>query len=182
MTKSRTRKPVSGSRKWNSRQTEGGPLSRELITVQFIRLADFLERSARVVFSQSSGFSELEWRVLAWACETPPLSINDLAARVHRGAAQVSRAVQKLVSAGLLNRANRRGGPGVSITATALGATVYGPLVALARQRNAEIIKGLSQEDLRTVERCVAAMIDNALKQLARTQGQQSETPGRARK
>ena len=167
----RKRKTTPHVPAWNSRDTEGGPLSRELLTIKIVRLVDIIERGGRIVFTQASGFSDLEWRVLAWACETPPLSVNDLAARVHRGAAQVSRTVQKLVNAKLLHRTNRAGGPGVSIKATPLGVSVYGPLVALARQRDAEMIKGLSEADQRTMERCVATMTDNALKQLARLQG-----------
>jgi len=179
MNRSRNRKKKAAPPKWNSKDIEGGPLSRELLTIQLIRLADFIGRSGRIAFPRTSGFSDFEWRVLAWACETPPLSINDLSALVHRGAAQVSRTVQKLVTAGLLRRASRAGGPGVSITATPLGATVYGPLVALARQRNAEIIEGLSEVDLRTMERCVSVMTRNALALLARDQALQSETADR---
>jgi len=180
MSSKRNRKKPAAPPKWNRKDIEGGPLSRELLTIKLIRLVDFIGRSGRIAFPRTSGFSDFEWRVLAWACETPPLSINDLSALVHRGAAQVSRTVQRLVAAGLLRRASRAGGPGVSITATPLGVTVYGPLVTLARQRNAEIIRGLSQEDLRVLERCVSLMTRNALALLARDQQLQSEAPERA--
>jgi DNA-binding MarR family transcriptional regulator len=176
MSRVRNRKKTARPPKWNSKDIEGGPLSRELLTIKLLRLVDFIGRSGRIAFPRTSGFSDFEWRVLAWACETPPLSINDLSALVHRGAAQVSRTVQRLVAAGLLHRASRAGGPGVSITATPLGVTVYGPLVALARQRNAEIIEGLSEEDLRVLERCVSVMTRNALTLLARNLEPQSET------
>ena len=149
---------------------EGGPLSRELVSIQIVRLADFIERSGKIAFARSTGFSDFEWRVFIWVCETPPVSINELSALVHRGAAQVSRTVQKLVAAGLLHRANRAGGPTVSITPTRLGLTLYGPLVALARERNAEIIEGLSAEELQTLEKCVALMTRNAVALLVRNQ------------
>lgn len=149
---------------------EGGPLSRELVSIQIVRLADFIERSGKIAFARSTGFSDFEWRVFIWVCETPPVSINELSALVHRGAAQVSRTVQKLVAAGLLHRANRAGGPTVSITPTRLGLTLYGPLVTLARERNAEIIEGLRADELKTLEKCVTVMIRNALALLTRNQ------------
>src|SRR5262245_38813565 len=110
---------------------EGGPLSRELVSIQIVRLADFIERSGRLVFARHTGFSDFEWRVFIWVCEAPPVSINELSALVHREAAQVSRTVQKLVAAGLLDRANVAGGPTVAITPTQRGLKLYGPLVAL---------------------------------------------------
>jgi DNA-binding MarR family transcriptional regulator len=154
-------------------------LSRELLTVKLVRLVEFLSRAAALAFPRVSGLSDFEWRVVAWSCETPGLSINDLAALLHRGAAQVSRAVKKLVAAGLLARASRRGGPGVRISPTALGRTVYGPLAALARQRNAEMIAGLAPRELRLLERCIATMMANVLAQLAREQ--QLQVRGRRR-
>jgi len=154
---------------------EGGPLSRELVSIQFVRLGDYIERSARLAYGRHTGFSDFEWRVFMWVCETPPVSINELSALVHRGAAQVSRTVQKLVSAGLLHRANRAGGPTVSITPTRLGLTLYGPLVALARERNVEIVAGLSEAELHVLDKCVTVMIRNALAMLAREQKGPSE-------
>jgi DNA-binding MarR family transcriptional regulator len=152
------------------RGDEGGPLSRELLTVKLVRLVDFLSRAASLAFPRVSGLSDFEWRVVAWSCETPGLSLNDLSALLHRGAAQVSRTVKKLVAAGLLNRVSRRGGPGVLISPTPLGRAVYGPLAALARERNAEIVAGLTPRQIRLLERCIATMMSNVLAQLGREQ------------
>jgi DNA-binding MarR family transcriptional regulator len=150
-------------------------LSRELLTVKLVRLVDFQSRAASLAFPRVSGLSDFEWRVVAWACETPGLSINDLSALLHRGAAQVSRTVKKLVAAGLLDRVSRRGGPGVLISPTPLGCTVYGPLAALARERNAEIIAGLTPRQLLLLERCIATMMSNVLAQLGREQQLQAQ-------
>jgi DNA-binding MarR family transcriptional regulator len=154
---------------------EGGPLSRELVSIQIVRLADFIERSGRLAYSRRTGFSDFEWRVFIWVCETPPVSINELSALVHRNAAQVSRTVQKLVAARLLHRANRASGPTVSITPTRLGLTLYAPLVALARERDTEIVAGLSAEELRILEKCIARMSRNAVAILAREQQGEAE-------
>ena len=148
------------------RGDEGGPLSRELISLRLVRLVDFIHRSASRAFPRASGLSDFEWRVAALVCEMPQLSINDLAALLHRGVAQVSRTVKKLVAAGLLHRTNRTGGPGVLITPTRLCRTVYGPLEQLARQRNAAIIAGLSATELKVLEHCIEVMTANAFAQL----------------
>lgn len=145
-----------------------GVLSRELISLRVLALVDFMNRSRSLAYPRASGFSDFEWRVLARVCESPGTSINDLASLLHRGVAQVSRAVKRLVAAGVLHRQSRAGGPGVSITPTRLGRTIYGPLVALARERNAAIIAGLTKEELGTLEHCISVMIDNAMAQLSR--------------
>jgi DNA-binding MarR family transcriptional regulator len=152
------------------RGDEGGPLSRELTSLRLMRLVDFMNRSASRAFPRVSGLSDFEWRAVARVCETPRLSVNELSALLHRGVAQVSRTVKKLVAAGLLHRANRTGGPGVLITPTRLGRTVYAPLERLARQRNAAIVAGLSAEELEVLDHCIAIMTANALAQLAREQ------------
>ncbi|HEY4211271.1 MAG TPA: MarR family transcriptional regulator [Steroidobacteraceae bacterium] len=148
--------------------SDGGPLARELLMIRMIHLLDVVTRSGSLAYPRISGFSDFEWRVLARACETPPLSINDLGILLHRGVAQVSRTVKKLVRAGLLHRTHCGGGPGVAITPTDLGQTVYEPLVELARQRNAELVSGLSTDDLRTLDHCVRVMMRNSLAQLSR--------------
>jgi len=160
------------------RGDEGGPLSRELTSVRLVRLVDFMSRAASLAFPRVSGLSDFEWRIVAWVCEMPPLSINDLAELLHRGVAQVSRTVKKLVAAGLLHRASRGGGPGVLITPTRLGRTVYGPLESLARQRNAAIIAGLGPDELKVLDHCIVVMMNNALEQLAREQRLQSQEGG----
>jgi DNA-binding MarR family transcriptional regulator len=82
--------------------------------------------------------------------------------------------VKKLVAAGLLHRANRTGGPGVLITPTPLGRTVYGPLEKLARKRNAALVAGLSDGELRVLDHCITVMTDNARAQLVREQRPQT--------
>ena len=179
MTTSR-REPRRAARAVLHRGDLAGPLSRELITVKLVRLVEFLNRAASLAFPRVSGLSDFEWRVVAHACELPGLSINDLSALVHREASQVSRTVKKLVAAGLLDRVNRSGGPGVLISPTLLGRTAHRTLAALARQRNAEIIAGLEPSQIRVLEQCIARMSANVLAQLAREQQLESRADRRA--
>lgn len=158
-----------------SRGDEGGPLGRELTSLRLMRLVDFIQRSASRAFPRVCGLSNFEWRMLTLVCEMPRLSINDMAALLQRGVGQVSRTVKKLVTAGLLHRANRTGGPGVLITPTPLGRTVYGPLEKLARQRNSAIIAGLSDAELGVLDHCIAVMTANSRAQLAHEEGMQGQ-------
>jgi DNA-binding MarR family transcriptional regulator len=168
-------KKVKPAKPMLHRGGEGDSLSRELTSLRLVRLVDFMSQSASRAFPRVSGLSDFEWRVVAWVCQTPRLSINDLSARLHRGVAQVSRTVKKLVAAGLLHRANRTGGPGVLITPTRLGRIVYGPLEQLARQRNAAIVAGLSAKELKVLDHCITIMTANALALLAREQRLQAD-------
>lgn len=156
------------------RSDDGTPLSRELTTLRLMQLVDFINRSASREFPRLSGLSDFEWRAVALVCETPRLSINDLSSVLHRGVAQVSRTVKKLVAAGLLHRAKRNGGPGVLISPTPLGRTIYDPLERHARKRNAAFVAGLSAADLKVLDRCIAIMTPNARALLEREQGLQA--------
>src|SRR6516164_8497429 len=89
---------------------EGGPLSRRLVGVSLKRLVDFLHRASSLRYTRASGLSDFEWRVLAWVCEAPGQSLGSLAAHLHRGVAQTSRTVKRLVTMGLLHSRGRGGG------------------------------------------------------------------------
>lgn len=156
----RPRDPEDGALR---KDLEGGPLSRELLTIQLIRLGEFMVRYCHSSLMRHASLTELELRVLIFSCEVPPVSVNELSKLVHRGAGQVSRVVQKMVDAGLLHRANRGGGPTVSITPTALGREVYGPLVEMTRAMDGQLMQGIAASDRPTLERWVARLTHNAV-------------------
>jgi DNA-binding MarR family transcriptional regulator len=161
------------------RSDDGTPLSRELTTLRLMQLADFINRSASREFPRVSGLSDFEWRAVAQVCESPRLSISDLSAVLHRGVAQVSRTVKKLIAAGVLERAKRPGGPGVLISATTLGRTVYDPIEQLVRQRNAALITGLSAAQLKILDHCIETMMPNAQALLDHELQRQTAKPSR---
>src|ERR1700743_3009447 len=78
------------------RGDETGPLARELTSVRLARLVHFMNRSASRAYPRVSGLSDFEWRAVAFVCETPRISINDLSARLHRDVGEVSRTVKKM--------------------------------------------------------------------------------------
>lgn len=154
---------------------EGGPLSRQLFIVRLSRLTRYIRRGSDLLYPRVSGLSDFEWRLLARACETPGLSVSELGALMERGVAQVSRTAKRLVAAGLLRRDHVGGGPGVAISPTPLGRTVYAPLVELAIKADRELTAGLSDSDLRVLDRIINVMTENALARIAREQALQSE-------
>jgi DNA-binding MarR family transcriptional regulator len=152
------------------RGDEGGPLSRRLIVVRVIQLARFIRRGADLLYPRVSGLSDFEWRLLARVCETPGLSVSELGAQMELSIAQASRGVKRLVLAGLLRRENIGGGPGVAISPTPLGRTVYAPLVELAIEADRELTAGISEADLQALDRIIVTMTRNALARVAREQ------------
>ena len=157
---------------------EGGPLSRRLVSVRITRLVDFMGRSGVLAFNRITGMSDFEWKILARVCETPPLSINELGGLLNRNVGQVSRTVKRLVGAGLLRRENKGGGPGVLITPTPLGRTVYAPLVQVAVERDVVLTQGFSAEEMAALVGYVERLTANALALLAQEQALQAGQNG----
>jgi DNA-binding MarR family transcriptional regulator len=149
---------------------EGGPLSRQLVNVKLVWLADFLTRASSLRYPRASGLSDFEWRVLAWVCETPDLSLGELAAHLHRGVAQTSRTVKRLVGMGLVQSRGRGGGPGVVISPAPRGRIVYEPMTALAAEADRALLSGLSKAEVEELRRVVTVLTENALAILAKEQ------------
>lgn len=145
-------------------------LSRQLAHIALQQLARLIQSGSGLAYSRVSGLSEFEWRVLARVCDMPGLSINELGKIMQRGVPQVSRTVKRLVGQGLLIRESLGGGPGVAISPTAEGRRVYAPLVDLAFRSERDLTAGLTQTELKALDRIITVMMENALVRLAREQ------------
>lgn len=156
------------------RGEEGGPLSRQLAHIGLQQLVRLIRLGSGMRYSRVSGLSDFEWRVLARVCDMPGLSINELGVILGRGVAQVSRTVKRLVGLGLLRRENLGGGPGVAISPTPAGEAAYAPLVEVAAESERDLTAGLSEDELRTLDRIIRVMSENALARLAHEQQLQS--------
>ena len=152
------------------RGEEGGPLSRQLSHIGLQQLVRLIRLGSSMHYSRVSGLSDFEWRVLARACDMPGLSINELGVLLERGVAQVSRTVKRLVGLGLLRRENVGGGPGVAISPTPAGEAAYAPLVEVAMNSERDLTAHLTPGEMKTLERIIAVMTENALARLAREQ------------
>ena len=149
---------------------EGGPLSRQLVGVSLKRMVQFLNRASSLRYTRASGLSDFEWRLLARLCETPELSLGELAMHLRCGGAQASRTVKRLVAAGLVHSRGRGGGPGVIISPTAEGREAYAPLIALAAEADRALLAGLSEDEIEGLRRCIEVLTENALATLAHEQ------------
>lgn len=153
-----------------SRGEQGGRLSRQVAHVGLLQLARLIRRGSALIYTRASGLSEFEWRVLARVCDMPGLSMNELGIVLEHGVPQVSRTAKRLVALGLLRRDNVGGGPGVAIHPTAAGEAAYAPLVELALKGERELTAGLTPEELKTLDRIIKVMTENAMARLAREQ------------
>ena len=152
------------------RGEEGGALSRRLSHIALQQLVRHIHRGSGMAYQRISGLSEFEWRILARVCDAPGLSINELGVVMGSGVGQVSRTVTRLVALGLLSRERLGGGPGVAVSPTERGMEAYAPMVRLAEASEAELVAGLTEKELKTLDRIIAVMTENALVRLAREQ------------
>lgn len=145
-------------------------LSRKLSHIGLQQLVQHIRRGSGLAYARVSGLSDFEWRILARVCDIPGLSINELGSVMDRSVAHVSRTVKRLAGLGLVERQAVRGGPGVAINPTAAGEQAYAPLIELAVESERQLTEGLSDEELKALQRVISVMRDNALARLAREQ------------
>ena len=86
--------------------------------------------------------------------------------------------MKRLVNLGLLKREKVGGGPGVAISPTPQGLEAYAPLVALAEDSERQLTTGLTQAEMKTLNRIITVMSENALQRLGHEQ--QAQRPPQA--
>jgi DNA-binding MarR family transcriptional regulator len=110
-------------------------------------------------YSAEFGLSIPEWRVVAVVGGFAPLSSNEICARTEMDKAKVSRAVTRLVSAGLLTR---RPDPAdqrlIRLAFTAKGRKVYDAIVPRARALERELTEALKPDERAALERALAKL------------------------
>lgn len=127
-----------------------------LFTTRMFGLLDTMRRSGTLAYRRGFGLSMVEWRIVTQLGVHSPLSLNDLAERIILDRGQLSRTVKQMVGRGLLVSRRRPGGPAIMITLSGEGQQLYRRLVALAAERNAFLVAGISEADLA----CASAVID----------------------
>ena len=107
------------------------------------------------------GLSIPEWRVMAVVGGFAPLSSNEVCRRTEMDKAKVSRAVTRLVAAGLLARrpdeTDRRL---ITLSFTAKGRRTYEAIVPLALALERELTAALEPGERRTLERILDKLRD----------------------
>jgi DNA-binding MarR family transcriptional regulator len=112
-------------------------------------LANLLKRGAILRYKRLAGLSSVEFGLVASLGRRPPLSVVRLAEAVGMDKGQISRALAGLVSRKLVVRAvNPRDNREVLVSLTPSGLAAHEAIVAGARERNARLLAGLSEDDV----------------------------------
>jgi len=121
------------------------------------------------LYADRFGLSIPEWRVMAILGRHPNATANVIAEQGAMDKVQVSRAVSRLSSAGILDREiDGRDRRRIKLRLSRSGERIYRAIVPLARGYEAELLAGLSVEDRRGLARILAALSARALTLAAR--------------
>lgn len=131
-------------------------------------LANVISRSVAAIYEERFGLSIPEWRVMAVLGleeEGPePVSANSVAARTAMDKVQVSRAIARMVQAGLVSRdtdsADRRRS---ALALTAKGRAVYREIVPAALRYEAELLETLDGDELAALDHLLAKLYAAAM-------------------
>lgn len=111
-------------------------------------LANTVTRALADLYESEHDLSIAEWRLLAILARFGPVSANGVCARSAMDKVRVSRAVQRAVSRGLVDRTTDPDDRRRSVlTLTAQGRAIYNRIVPLAREREAQILSALSKAE-----------------------------------
>ncbi len=104
-------------------------------------------------YETAFGISIPEWRVMAVLGRYAPASSQDICTRTAMDKAKVSRAVTRLVSAGLVNRKDNPLDQRQNMLALSRkGRGVYQQIVPLARAIEREVLETLTAEEVRQLD------------------------------
>lgn len=143
------------------REIGAGPL-RGLVTIRMVSIFSLLRRAEIQAHRKLFGLSEIEWQILTFAGQRAPFSLNRLAALTTKDEGQLSRAVKKMVSRGLLSRDRKPGGPAIEIDLSDQGRTVYEGMVKRAIARDRWLTEELAPEDIEALWRVTDNMAGKA--------------------
>jgi len=125
-------------------------------------LATTIARAATLAYKRQTGLSSYEWRVIANVAARLEVTFVGLVAHVGSDKAQVSRALDSLVSSGLLARVRAdRAGP-ESIVLTPLGVETHAVLLADALRRSAVLLSDLKASQRQRLQTYLNRLIANA--------------------
>jgi DNA-binding MarR family transcriptional regulator len=142
-----------------------------LVSNRLLALATLLRRSASLLYRRELGLSQVEWRILAIVGDHAPLTLGALVGILGLDKGQLSRGVSALVKRRILARIpDRQDSREVHIALTARGQETFEALIALALERNRQLVAGLSRTDIAKLRAVLDKLLVNARIMLADTQ------------
>jgi DNA-binding MarR family transcriptional regulator len=126
-------------------------------------LTNTMSRAFARRYGQRFGLSIPEWRVMAVLGRFAPLSANEVAERTAMDKVRVSRAVARLMKAGLIDRAtdsdDRRRS---ALKLSRAGRRMHEGIIPMARQIEAALLARLSPAERNALDELVAKLMDRA--------------------
>lgn len=118
-------------------------------------VSDAIARLYRARF----GLTVPEWRAIAVLARFAPLTAGGVCEKTRMDKVTVSRALTRLVAAGLVRRATDPGDARKArLALSRTGKTLHARIAPLARQREAELLDGLSGEDREFLDRLLGIL------------------------
>lgn len=122
-------------------------------------LANTVSSSIARVYARRFGLSVPEWRVMAVLGMAPPLTAGDIAGRTAMDKVRVSRAVARLLRAGLIDRRIDAGDRRRAFLALSRkGRRVYREIIPLALGAESQLMAALGPEERRQLDALVAKL------------------------
>lgn len=143
-------------------------MNRELILEDFLPyrlaiLSHTVSTSIARAYDQRFGLTIPEWRVIAILGRFPGLSAVEVAERTMMDKVAVSRAVTKLIESGRVDRefadADRRRS---ILNLSELGQKVHDEIAPLALRIEDDLLHGLSEEEIRTLNTVIERLLARA--------------------
>ena len=145
-----------------------------LVSNRLLSLATLLRRSANLLYRKELGLSEVEWRILAMVGDrAPPPTLGALVEILGLDKGQLSRGVTALVKRRILVRGvDAQGSQEVHIALTPNGQAAFEALIALALERNRELVAGSTRGEIAALLATLDRLLANAASMLARSRAQ----------
>ncbi len=145
------------------KQTDDLILLESFLPYRLAVLANTVSKGIARLYADRFGITIPEWRVLAILGAFGPATASEIQGRSAMDKVQVSRAIARMLDAGLIDRTvNATDRRRQTIAMTAEGERVYGEIVPLARAREAALLEGFSAEERVLLDRLIGRLQERA--------------------
>lgn len=127
-----------------------------------VNIATTMARAASASYKNLAGVSNYEWRILANIVHRTALSFTDLVGHLDSDKAQVSRALDSMVSAGLVDRTKGKRNDPARLDLSEEGQRLYALMQQDALRRNAVLEEGLKGAQRERLQSYLQLLISNA--------------------